>query len=134
MILAIVIFPIIVFGISNATDAVRKQYTVARELNEIYAVLSACPELDRALEFNSISSATNCFPNNEFRSEGAGNTKIVYTPTMTVQNTSALPTADPLRTIPDSKVVDISVGFPNRPTTPKLQLRMLITRNGVGQQ
>ena len=49
LLLACFIFPIIVFGIANGFDAVRKSYTTARELNEIYAVLSACPEIDRAL-------------------------------------------------------------------------------------
>ncbi len=132
LILAIVIFPILVVGLSNAFDAVRKSYTTARQLNEIYTVLSACPEIDRALEFNSLSSTTNCFPNNSFTSEGAGTSTITYTPTLTVTDTSALPAADPLRTTPDSKVINISVGFPNSTATP-LQLRMLVTRNGIGQ-
>ena len=133
LLLAIVIFPIIVVGLSNAFDAVRKSYTLSRELNEIYAVLSACPEIDRALEFNSLTSATNCFPNNTFQTEGAGTGTITYTPTLTVTNTSALPLSDPLQTIPDSKVVDISVGF-QKSTAPQLRLRMLVTRNGIGQQ
>lgn len=133
LILACVIFPIIVIGISNAFDAVRRSYTTARELNEIYAVLSACPEIDRALEFNALTSSTNCFPNNTFQSEGAGTSTIVYTPDLTVTNTADLPIADPLQTVPDSKVVDISVGFQNS-TAPPMSLRMLVTRNGVGQQ
>lgn len=133
LLLAIVIFPIIVIGISNAFDAVRRTYTVARELNEIYAVLSACPEIDRALEFNSLSSTTNCFPNNTFTSEGAGDTTIVYIPTLTVTNTADLPITDPLQTIADSKVVDISVGF-QKSNAPQMKLRMLVTRNGIGQQ
>jgi hypothetical protein len=133
LLLACFIFPIIVFGISNAFDAVRKSYTTARELNEIYAVLSACPEIDRALEFNSLTNATNCFPNNSFQSEGAGTSTITYTPTLTVTNTGDLPVSDPLNTITDSKVVDISVGF-QKSTAPPLRLRMLVTRNGIGQQ
>lgn len=133
LLLACFIFPIIVFGISNAFDAVRKSYTTARELNEIYAVLSACPEIDRALEFNSLTNATNCFPNNSFQSEGAGTSTITYSPNLTVTNTADLPVTDPLNTITDSKVVDISVGF-QKSTAPPLRLRMLITRNGIGQQ
>lgn len=133
LLLACFIFPIIVIGISNAYDAVRKSYTTARELNEIYAVLSACPEIDRALEFNSITSSTNCFPNNTFQSEGAGISTITYSPVLTVTNTANLAAADPLRTVNDSKVVDISVGF-QKSTAPPLRLRMLVTRNGVGQQ
>lgn len=132
LVLSIVIFSIIVVGIGNASGAVRKSYKTAREFNEVYTVLSACPELDRALEFNSLTATNNCFPNNTFTSEGAGNTTIVYTPTMIVTDTSSLPAGDPLRTITDSKVVDIQVGFPNS-TSPNMQLRMLVTRNGVGQ-
>lgn len=133
LVLACVIFPIIVVGISNSYDAVRRQYTVARQLNEMYAVLSACPEVDRALEYTSLSSGTNCYPNNSFVVEGGGTGVITYSPTLTVTDTSALATGDPLKTVPDSKVINITVGFPKDTTSPALQLRMLITRNGIGQ-
>jgi hypothetical protein len=133
LILACVVFPIIVIGLANAFQVVQKSYSTSRELNEMYAVLSACPEIDRALEFNALSSSTNCFPNNSFVSEGGGSSVITYTPTLTVTNTPSLPSGDPLKTIPDSKVVDISVSFQHSSATP-LRLRMLITRNGVGQQ
>lgn len=131
--MASVIFPIIVVGISQSFDAVRRSYTVARQFNEMYAVLSACPEIDRALEFNSLTSSTNCFPNNSFKAEGDSGLVNTYSPTLTVTDTSALGNSDPLKVVPDSKVVNISVSFPNSPA-PALQLRMLITRNGVGQQ
>ncbi len=132
LVLACAIFPILVIGLSNAYDSVRKSYTTAKQLNEAYAVLSACPEVDRALEYNSLSSTTNCYPNNTFQAEGGSGNIITYTPTLTVTNTSALPVADPLKTIPDSKIVNISVGYP-RNNAPPLQMRMLITRNGIGQ-
>lgn len=132
LILACVIFPIIVIGISNAFDAVRKSYTTAKQLNEMYAVLSACPEIDRALEFNSITSTTNCFPNNTFSAEGGSGKTITYTPTLTVTSTSDLASSDPLKSVPDSKIINISVGYP-KSSAPPLQLRMLITRNGIGQ-
>lgn len=132
LLLACVIFPLIVVGVANSFDAVRKAYTEAKELNEMYAVLSACPEIDRALEYGSLSSGTNCYPNNSFKAEGGSSTIITYTPTLTVTDTSALPSSDPLKTVPDSKVIDIQVGFLHTPTT-KLKLRMLITRNGIGQ-
>lgn len=133
-ILACAVFGILVGTMFNAFISLRNSYTVARQLNEIYTVLSACPEVDRALEFNSLSSTTNCYPNNIFPAEDGGTATITYTPALTVTNTSALSTSDPLYNIPDSKVVSIDVGFP-RPNTaaPHLQLRMLITRNGVGQ-
>lgn len=132
LVLACAIFPIIVIGISNSYDAVRKSYTTSRQLNEMYAVLSACPEIDRALEYNSLSSLTNCFPNNTFKVEGGGTGTITYAPILTVTDTEALPSGDPLRAVPDSKVVNIEVSFPNSPAPP-LQLRMLVTRNGIGQ-
>jgi len=133
MVLACTIFPIIVIGLSQGYDAVRRSYTISKQLNEMYAVLSACPEIDRALEYDSISSATNCYPNNTFLAEGGGNTIITYTPTLTVTDTTALPNTDPLFTVPSSKVINIKVGFQNNTST-KLQLRMLITRGGIGQQ
>lgn len=133
VVLACAIFPIIVIGLSQAYDAVRRSYTVAKQLNEIYAVLSACPEIDRALEFNSLTSSTNCFPNNVFKNEGGSGLTTTYSPTLTVTDTASLPGTDPLVAVPDSKVINISVGFPNSPA-PQLQLRMLVTRNGIGQQ
>lgn len=133
MVLACAIFPLIVVGLSQGYDAVRRSYTISKQLNEMYAVLSACPEIDRALEYDSLTSSTNCFPNNTFTAEGGGSTIITYTPTLTVTSTTALPPSDPLQTIPDSKVVNISVGF-QKNTSTKLQLRMLITRGGIGQQ
>lgn len=132
LLLACAIFPIIVIGLANAFDSVNKSYTTARQLNEMYAVLSACPEIDRALEFNSLSSGTNCFPNNTFQVEGGSGLTYTYSPTLTVTNSASLPVSDPLNTVPDSKVVDISVPFPRSPAAP-LKLRMLVTRNGVGQ-
>lgn len=131
---ATVILGIIVIGLVDAYNAIRFSYATARQLNEIYTVLSACPEVDRALEFNSLTSTNNCYPNNSFPAEDGGPGTITYSPTLTVTNTSSLPNTDPLQTIPDSKVVGISVGFP-RPNqnAPALQLRMLITRNGIGQ-
>lgn len=133
LVMACAIFPIIVIGLSNAADAARKMYMISRQYNEIYTVLSACPEIDRSLDFTSISGSTNCFPNNTFGVEGGVSGTITYVPTLTVQNTSALPTTDPLQPIPDSKVIDISVGFPNSPGFPLLQIKMLVTRNGIGQ-
>lgn len=131
---AAVIFGIITTGLFGALNAARQYYGLARQLNEIYTVLSACPEIDRALDFNVLSGTSNCYPNNSFPAEDGTGGTITYTPTLTVTNTSALPSSDPLYNIPDSKVVDISVGF-QRPFTglSPLELKMLITRNGVGQ-
>jgi hypothetical protein len=135
LVLACVIFPLIVVGVANSYNSVRHAYATARQLNEMYAVLSACPELDRALEFNSLSSGTNCYPNNVFQVENTTDTRsITYSPTLTVTDTTALASGDPLKTIPDSKVVKIQVGFPAPNTSrPPLELRILITRNGIGQ-
>lgn len=135
LVLACVIFPIVVIGVANSYNSIKKSYSTARQLNEIYAVLSACPEVDRAVEFSSLSSTTNCYPNNTFLVEDSSSSRTVsYSPTLTVTSTTALAPTDSLYNIPDSKAVFIQVAFlkPNYSATP-LQLRMLITRNGIGQ-
>lgn len=135
LLLACVIFPIVVIGIATAFSGIKHSYTIARQLNEIYTVLSACPEVDRALEFNSLTSATNCYPNNNFVVENVTSSDhVTYNPTLTVTDTSSLSSSDPLYNIPDSKVVSIQVNFlPPADTSAYMQLRMLITRNGIGQ-
>ncbi len=133
IILAVVIFPIIVMGIINAYEAVSKSYRVTRQLNEIYAVLSACPELDRALDYTILSSGTNCYPNNSFVNEGNSGFVTTYSPTLSVTNTSSLPNTDALQNVPDSKVVDVSVGYTLDSGGTPLKLRLLVTRNGLGQ-
>jgi hypothetical protein len=85
------------------------------------------------LEYSSLSSTTNCYPNNIFDVENSSVGKITYTPSLTVTDTSALAASDPLKTIPDSKVINIQVGFPEPSTAPDLKLKILITRNGIGQ-
>lgn len=132
LLLATVIFPIIVVGMVNAFDGVRRAYTLSKQYNEMYAVLSACPEIDRALDYTILTGSTNCSPNNTFYAEGGSGLTTTYNPTLSVTDTSSLSSSDPLKTVPDSKVLSISVGFP-KSTAPPLQLRMLITRNGVGQ-
>ena len=134
IVVAAVIFGIITIGLFGAYNALQHEYSLARQLNEIYTVLSACPEIDRALDFTALSSTSNCYPNNSFPAEDGTSGTITYTPTLTVTDTAALSGTDPLNSIPDSKVVDVSVGY-QRPFTnlPALELRMLITRNGVGQ-
>lgn len=128
---ACVIFPIIVVSMYNAFSAVSLDYTRARQFNEMYAVLSACPEIDRALDYDIVTGSNNCYPNNTFYGEG-GSAVFTYTPVLTVTPTSSLPNTDPLQVIPDSKVIDINVQRINS-TAPPLELRMLITRNGIGQ-
>lgn len=131
---ASVIFPIVVIGLASSFNSMKRSYLVARQLNEIYAVLSACPEVDRALEYTSLSSSTNCYPNNTFQVEDSPTTATsVYSPTLTVTDTSSLSGTDPLQPVPDSKVVDIQVGVPKNSAVPKFKLRLLITRNGIGQ-
>jgi len=133
-ILACIVFGILVGTMLNAFVSLQASYRTARQLNEIYTVLSACPEVDRALEFNSLNSTTNCYPNNVFPAEDGSTATVTYTPSLTVTDTASLASSDPLYNIPDSKVVSIDVGFPKpNQASPHLQLRMLITRNGVGQ-
>lgn len=131
IIIGIVLMGIIIVGVATAFDWLFKDYARSRELNEIYAALSGCPEIDRAMQYESIIS-TNCSPNDTFDSEtAAGNNNIAYTTSSTPILTSALATSDPAYNIPDSKVVDVIV-------TPKTgqpwKIRLLISRNGIGQQ
>ncbi len=130
--LACVIFPLIVIGLVNSYDAVSHSYAIAKDYNEIYAVLSACPEIDRALEYTSLTSSTNCYPNNTFQAEGGSGNVVTYNPTLTVTDTSALSSTDPLKNVPDAKVISVTVPFLHS-SVPALQMRMLITRNGIGQ-
>lgn len=132
IILACAIFPIIVVGLTQGFNTIRNSYTLSKELNQMYAVLSACPEIDRALEYDSVVSGSNCYPNNTFYAEGGSGTVFTYSPSLTVTTTPSLPGTDPLQAVPDSKVIDISVGY-LRSAAPQLELRMLITRNGIGQ-
>lgn len=127
-----IIFPILVLGMTTAYESLNQSYRVSKQYNEMYAVLSACPEIDRALEYNSLTSTSNCYPNNTFRAEGGGSATITYTPAITVTNTEALAGGDSLKSIPDSKVVKIKVPFLDS-NAPDLQLKILITRNGIGQ-
>lgn len=135
-VVASVVFGIIAMSTISTFMSVRHSYEVARQLDEMYTVLSACPEIDRALEFNSLSDVANCSPNNQFVRENNLPGSRTYAPALNVTLTSdpSLVTKnDPLRVYPDSKIVDVTVGFQGKNTKP-MELRMLITRNGVGQQ
>ena len=57
LILACVIFPMVVVGVATAFNSLQRAYSTARQLNEMYAVLRACPVLNRALEFKSLNTA-----------------------------------------------------------------------------
>ncbi|HPR09639.1 prepilin-type N-terminal cleavage/methylation domain-containing protein [Candidatus Saccharibacteria bacterium] len=133
---AAVVFGIITLGIFSAFSAVQRSYALARQLNEMYTVLSACPEIDRALEYNSLSDTANCSPNNTFLRENGLTGKRSYTPVLDVVQTNDpafVASGDVLKNVPDSKIIDVTVGFPDKKTRP-MELRMLVTRNGVGQQ
>lgn len=133
IILTIVIVSMMSSAISLAFSNLNQTYALSRQLNEIYSVLSSCPEIDRALQFDTISGATNCFPNNVFQGEGAAASTITYTPTLTVTGASSLPNTDPLYNTYDSKVVDVAVTRPNSPNF-SWKIRLLVTRGGIGQQ
>jgi hypothetical protein len=133
LVVAIVIFPIMVIGITNAFISLGHTYQISRQLNEIYTVLSACPEIDRALQYDIVSSMTNCYPNNTFVAENGGTSNFTYVPNLVVTQAASLPTNDPLYNIPDSKVIDVNVGFLDNSGS-ALRLRLLISRNGISQQ
>ena len=131
IIIGIVMLGAIIGGVAVAFDWLFKDYARSRELNEIYAALSGCPEIDRAMQYESIVS-TNCSPNDTFDAETAdGDNDITYLTSSAPVLTTALAASDPAYGIPDSKVVDVTV-------TPKSsdpwKIRLLISRNGIGQQ
>ncbi len=132
ILIACIIFPVIVTGISNSFQVLQNLYDRAREYNNLYMVLSACPELDRALEFTALNNNANCYPNNELLNEGENANTKVYSPIMNVSDTASLPSNDALKLFPDSKTINISLAPPGN--TSPIELRMLITRNGIAQQ
>ncbi|MBC7546360.1 hypothetical protein H7171_01290 [Candidatus Saccharibacteria bacterium] len=135
LLVAIIIFPFLVAGMSSAYNSAQHTYTVTRQLNEMYAVLSSCPELDRGIEFTLLGSSNNCIPNNTFAVEDGSSATVTYSPVLTLTDTSNLPASDPLSTIPDSKVINVSVGWPApNASLPPVQLRLMISRNGIGQE
>lgn len=129
---ACAVFPLVVISTYAVFRAISTDYTRARQYNDIYAILSACPEIDRALDYDIVTGANNCYPNNTFYGENNGVAIYNYTPSLTVTQTSSLPNTDPLQAVPDSKVIDIQVSRINS-SAPAMELRMLITRNGIGQ-
>lgn len=131
IIIGIVLLGIVITGVALGFDWLYKDYAKSRELNEIYAALSGCPEIDRAMQYESITS-TNCSPNDTFDAEIAnGNNNITYSTSSAPVLTTALATSDPAYNIPDSKVVDVTV----RPKSGQpWKIRLLISRNGIGQQ
>jgi prepilin-type N-terminal cleavage/methylation domain-containing protein len=133
MVVATIVFPMLFIAATQLFTLIRTEYGYARQYNEVYSVLSACPELDRALQYDILSGATNCFPNNVFSAEGGYSNTITYSPTLTVTDTSSLPAGDPLQAVPDSKVVDLSVNINQNKISIPMKMRLLITRNGIGQ-
>ena len=131
IIVGIALLGMIIGGVALAFDWLIKDYARARELNEIYSALSGCPEIDRAMQYESIIS-TNCSPNDTFDAETAtGDNDITYVTNSDPVLTSDLPNTDPAYNIPDSKVVDVTV---EPKTGDTWKIRLLISRNGIGQQ
>jgi len=134
MVVATIVAPLLFIAISQLFILIRTQYGYARQYNEVYAVLSACPELDRALQYEILSGTSNCFPNNIFNAEGGYINPITYSPSISVDDTSSLTTGDPLKDVPDSKVVELGLSIKQNDSAIPMKLRLLITRNGIGQQ
>lgn len=131
VLVAIVVLGIMITGVALGFQWLIGDYAKSREYNEIYAALSGCPEIDRAMQYESIVS-TNCSPNDTFDSETAsGNNDIAYNTSSIPQLTSSLNSADPVYNVPNAKVIDVVV-------TPKKghvwKIRLLVSRNGIGQQ
>lgn len=132
ILISIMVFSIMTIGLSQAYVVVDSLYGRTKQLYEIYTVLSACPEIDRALQYEQLDEGVNCFPNNTFDVEGGGSGDIAYDPDLVIKETSELAAGDELRNIPDSKVIDVKVTYPNSSILP-WEIRLLISRNGIGQ-
>jgi prepilin-type N-terminal cleavage/methylation domain-containing protein len=132
VLISIVVFSIMAVAMSEGFTAAANVYARTRQYYEIYTVLSACPEIDRALQYDQITGAVQCFPNNTFTKEGGYSGTLSYSPTLTVTNTSSLPAGDPLQSVPNSKVVEVKVDYLN-PSNKPWDIRLLISRNGIGQ-
>jgi type II secretory pathway pseudopilin PulG len=133
IVVATIILPLLFIAVAQIFNLIRLQYAYAKQYNEVYGVLSACPELDRALQYDILSGATNCFPNNIFTSEGGYTNTIQYNPTLTVTDSQSLPNTDALQSIPNAKVVDLSLNINQNNSSIPMKIRLLITRNGIGQ-
>lgn len=132
VLISVIVFGIMAVGMAQAFTAVDNVYARTRQLYELYTVLSACPEIDRALQYEQVTGSVQCFPNNSFDKEGGYTGQISYSPVLTVTDTGSLPVGDALRTIPNSKVVDVKVDYLN-PINAPWNIRLLISRNGIGQ-
>jgi prepilin-type N-terminal cleavage/methylation domain-containing protein len=131
-VVSIIVISIMIIGISDSYKMILSAYSVSRQLNEVYTVLSACPEIDRSLDFSALNQNSSCSPNDSFSAENNGGHTITYNPTLLVSNTSSLSVGDPLRDIPDSKVIEVST--PLKTNSNVVKVKLLITRNGIGQQ
>ena len=132
VLISIIVFSIMAVAMAQGFTAVDNVYTRTRQLYEIYTVLSACPEIDRALQYEHVTGSVQCFPNNTFAKEGGNSGTLSYSPTLTVTNTENLPTGDALKSIPGAKVVEVKVNYLN-PVNSPWDIRLLISRNGIGQ-
>lgn len=133
ILVSITVFSIMAIGLAQAFVTVDGLYARTKQLYEVYTVLSACPEIDRALQYDQVNGAVNCFPNNTFEVEGGGTGIISYTPSLDVFSTSSLPASDELRSVPNSKVIDVQVNYPKNPSISPWKIRLLISRNGIAQ-
>ena len=132
VLISIIVFALMATAMAQAFTAVDNVYARTRQLYEIYTVLSACPEIDRALQYEQVTGSVQCFPNNTFAVEGGGSGTIVYNPSLTVTQTSDLPGSDALKGVPNAKVVEVKVNYLN-PVSSPWDIRLLISRNGIGQ-
>lgn len=133
ILVSIVIFGMLSIALVQSYISSETLYSRSKQLYEIYTVLSACPEIDRALQYDQVSGGINCFPNNTFAVEGGGIGMISYSPTLTVTETANLPVGDALRNVPNSKVINVVVNYPNNPAMSPWKIRLLISRNGIAQ-
>ena len=132
VLISVVVFSIMAVAMAEGFTAADNVYTRTRQLYDIYTVLSACPEIDRALQYEQVTGSAQCFPNNTFDKEGGYSGTISYSPSLTVTDTANLPNGDALKSVPNGKVVEVQVNYLN-PVNNPWDIRLLISRNGIGQ-
>lgn len=131
LLVGILVFGVVAVAAWQTAVVLRSNYAQTRQLNDITTAMLTFPELNRGLRYESITNEQYVADIN-LRAEGAGGGIINYKPTVTVRDSSQVPETS---TIPDSKVVDVEIPYrTSSGTTQPHRLRLLIARNGIGQQ
>lgn len=131
VVVGIIVFSIVAVACWQTIVIMRRNYAQTRQMNDVAAAMLTFPELNRGLRYESINNATFT-PDIPIRSEGQSGSSITYKPTVTIQDSSSVSETS---TVPNSKVIDVSIPYRGMGgNVQPIKLRLLIARNGIGQQ